>query len=80
VAARQLGLAGALAAVLLTGCAGQRCEALPTMRADRDAARAAYLELATSRTATTSQTERADAVLHALERRVHDLEQGCGGR
>jgi hypothetical protein len=69
-----------LAAALLAaapGCAGRSCDDLPSLRAERDRAREAYLALARS-DASPAQTEQADADLHALERRVHDVEQDCG--
>jgi hypothetical protein len=70
----------ALPAVLLAGCSGQSCEDLPALHAERDEARAAYLELARSATVSPDETEEADGALHALERRVYDIEQGCEGR
>ena len=73
------------AAVLLlvlraTGCAGRSCDALPELRAERDTARAEYLELVRSDAVTAAETERADDDLHALERQAYDLEQECEGR
>ena len=72
-------LAASAAAVLLSGCAGQSCDELADMRAERDAARVAYLELARSGTATDAQTEQADTALHRIEQRVHAVEQSCDG-
>ena len=59
---------------------GQPCEDLPALRAERDEARADYLQLVRSATVSPDETEEADGELHALERRVYDLEQGCEGR
>ena len=67
-------------AVLLPGCAGAPCGDLPSLRAERDAARADYAELAAPGTAPPEVTEQADEQVHVLDRRVHELEQGCGGR
>ena len=70
----------ALLGSLLTGCGDSACEDLPRMQAEREAARAAYLELARSGSATADETAQADDDLHALERRVYDVEQQCEGR
>ena len=69
-------LAGALLLALTSGCAGSSCDELPALQAEREAERAAYLELARSG-APGDVTAEADDRLHALERRVHDLEQRC---
>ena len=71
---------GAIATGLLVACSGQSCDELPELQAERDAARASYLDLAQSGTTSPADTEQADADLHALERRVYDVEQGCSGR
>jgi hypothetical protein len=74
------------AAVLLlvvlgpTACTGRSCDALPELRAERDTARADYLELVRSGEVTAADTEQADDALHALEREAYDLEQECEGR
>jgi hypothetical protein len=73
-------MTGTVLVTLLSGCSGQSCEELPALRAERDEARADYLELATPGTAPADETEEADSALHALERRVYDVEQGCEGR
>ena len=69
-----------LPALLLTGCGGTPCDALPALQAERDAARQAYAELVAPGTASGEVTERADEELHALERRAYDVEQECAGR
>ena len=69
-----------LVALVLAGCGDSACDDLARMQAERDAARAAYLELARSGGATAADTERADEELHALERRVYDVEQQCETR
>ena len=61
----------------VTGCGGSSCDELAGLRAERDAARAAYADLLRSGTATPQDTEREDEAVHALDRRVYDLEQGC---
>ena len=69
-----------LAAVLLVpGCAGRPCGELPAQLAERDEARRAYVELVRSG-APVDVTERADADLHALERRGGEFERGCASR
>ena len=65
---------------LLTGCGDGSCDDLPRMQAEREAARAAYLELARSGTVGPAETAQADDDLHALERRVYDVEQQCRTR
>ncbi len=65
--------------LLVAGCAGRPCADLPAELAERDAARAAYLELV-RQGAPPDVTEREDADLHALERRVHEREQSCSAR
>ncbi len=65
-----------LAVPLVAGCAGRSCGDLPELRAERDAARKAYVEL-TAGSAAAYVTEQADEELHALEGRVYDLEQSC---
>ncbi len=70
-------LLAAAALAVLPGCAGRSCDDLAALQDERDRAREAYLALARSG-ASTTETERADADLHALERRVHDVEQECG--
>ena len=65
-----------LAVPLVAGCAGGACGDLPALRAERDAARQAYVEL-TAGSAAANVTERADEELHALEGRVYDLERSC---
>jgi uncharacterized protein involved in exopolysaccharide biosynthesis len=70
----------ALVAAVTAGCSGQTCDELPSLREERDQARAAYLELAQSGGASPAETEQADAELHALERRVFEIEQDCAGR
>ena len=60
---------------VLAGC-GSSCDELPALTTERDAMRAAYLELVRSG-ASPEETERADDRLHAVERQVFDLEQGC---
>jgi hypothetical protein len=67
----------ALAAVLLSGCAGNTCDDLPALRAERDQARADYLELVQSGQASPEETGDADDELHRVERQVFDLEQSC---
>ena len=64
----------------LAGCGDGTCDDLARMQAERETARAAYLELARSGTATAEETGRADEELHALERKVYDVEQQCEGR
>ena len=71
-------LAVATTTALLTSCSGTDCDELPELRAERDAARAAYQELTSSGTATEEQTTAADEELHGLDARVFDLEQSCG--
>ena len=78
--ARRAVPAAALAAFVSAGCSGQPCGELPALLAKRDAARAAYLDLAQSATATPDETEEADAELHALDRRLDEIEQDCRGR
>ena len=70
----------ALAIAPLTGCAGAPCADLPALRAERDEARAAYGRLIAAEPAPAKVTERADADVHALDRRVFDVEQACEGR
>ena len=70
----------ALAIVPLTGCAGASCGDLPALRAERDEARAAYGRLIAAEPAPAEVTEQADADVHALDRRVFDVEQACEGR
>lgn len=72
-------LLAAAVLALLPACSGASCGELPGLRAQRDAARQAYTALVRSGTATPQDTERADTDLHAVERRVYDLEQSCGG-
>ena len=62
----------------LAGCSGTGCDALPGLRAERDQARAAYVELTAGGTAGTAESERADEGVHELDRRVYELEQSCG--
>jgi hypothetical protein len=69
-------LAAAAAVLALSGCAGTSCDALAGLRAERDALRTDYLALARSG-ATGAESEAADGRLHALERRVYDLERDC---
>jgi hypothetical protein len=69
-----------LVAVLLGGCAGQPCGDLAGLRAERDEARAAYARLVEPGSAASELTAKADEDLHALDRRVFDLEQSCAGR
>ena len=74
-------IVAAVAAVAgLTGCAGQSCDDLPGLQADRERQRAAYLTLLTDPNRTTAQTGAADDALHAFERRVLDLETACARR
>ena len=69
-------LAGLVAAgAVLNGC-GSSCEELHGLTAERDAMRAAYLQLVRS-SASPEETERADDRLHAVEAQVFDLEQTC---
>lgn len=68
-------LVGLAAGALLAGC-GQSCDDLGELRVARDAQRSQYLVLAASG-ASPAETERADERLHALERRVFDLERAC---
>ena len=70
-------LAAAALAVGLSACSGSSCDALPDLRAERDAARAAYGELLRTGTAGPEETELADEGVHALDRQVYDLEQTC---
>ena len=72
-------LLAALASVPLAGCAGASCGDLPALRAERDEARAAYGRLI-AEPAPAEVTEQADADVHALDRRVFDVEQACEGR
>lgn len=65
-----------LGAVLVSGCAGRSCDGLPAEQAERDGARQAYVSLVRSG-GSPAETERADAELHELERRVLAYEQGC---
>lgn len=69
-----------LVAGLLAGCSGTPCGALPALQAERQQERAAYAELVRPGTAPADVTERADEELHALERRVYDIEQECASR
>ena len=67
-----------LVAVMMTGCAGTLVR-----RARRGAGRAgrrrrAYVSLVRAG-GSPAETERADAELHGLERRVLAYEQGCAG-
>ena len=76
--ARVRHLLPALALVpLLAGCSGQSCDGLDALRAERDAARQDYQELVGPGTVSPERAEEADDALHALERRVYDLEQSC---
>ena len=69
-----------LAVPLLAGCAGRSCDDLPALRADRDAARTAFTRLVEPGTAPPEVLVKADDDLHALDRRVFDLEQSCQER
>jgi len=80
VRTRTASLAALLVAAFLAGCAGRPCGDLSALRTERDAARAAYTRLVEPGTASPEVTEQADTDLHALERRVYDLEQSCKGR
>lgn len=71
-------LAGTSLVLALAACTGASCEALPGLRAERDAARASYAELTGSGTAKADESERADEEVHALDRQVYELEQSCG--
>ena len=73
-------LLAALAIVPLAGCAGSPCGDLPALRAERDEARAAYGRLIAVGPAPAEVTGQADANVHALDRRVFDVEQACQGR
>jgi hypothetical protein len=66
--------------LLLPACGDGACGDLPRMQAERETARADYLELARSGTASAEETGKADDALHALERKVYDVEQQCEGR
>lgn len=70
-----------LAALLCLGtasCGGDGCADLSDQRAAVDRARADYLQLAGSGTASGAQTEQADTALHRLEAALFDAEQRCG--
>ena len=73
-----LALALVLGAALASGCAGRSCDGLAAEQAERDAARQAYASLVRGG-GSPAETERADAELHGLERRVLAYEQGCAG-
>lgn len=60
----------------MAACSSSSCEDLPALQAQRDAERAAYLELARSG-ASSEVTGPADDTLHELERRVYEAEQRC---
>lgn len=75
---RLLACAAVVTVLLTTGCAGTSCQRLGALQAERDEARAQYLELVGSGTATAEQTSAADADVHNLDRRAFDLEQDCG--
>ena len=77
---RRLVIAALALSPLLAGCAGQPCEDLPRLLAERDAARQDYAELVVDGTAPPEVTGPADDALHAVERRVYDLEQDWQGR
>jgi hypothetical protein len=70
-------LSAVLLVLALTGCAGTSCDALPALTAERDAERAAFLELVRSG-APSGEVAVVDDRLHALEARVLDLEESCG--
>lgn len=63
-------------APLLASCAGQSCDRLQQVLAERDQARADYLALVRSG-ASNAETERADGELHTIEQRAFALEQAC---
>ena len=65
---------------LLSACGGQDCGALPELRAERDAARAAYAELVAAGTASAQETAVADDAVHDLDARVFDAERACASR
>lgn len=67
-----------VAVLALPGCSGQDCDGLGALRAERDAARAAYAEDVASLSPARS-AERDDAV-HELDRRVFEAEQQCEDR
>ena len=67
-----------LGALLVAGCAGRSCDGLGAEQAEREAARQAYVSLVRGG-GSPAETERADAELHELERRVLAYEQGCAG-
>ena len=73
----RIAVVAAVSSALVTGCSGTDCDELEELRAERDAARAAYQELTSSGTATEEQTTAADEELHSLDARVFDLEQSC---
>ena len=62
---------------LLTACAGQPCDELAALQAERDERRQQYADLVAPGTAPGDVTAQADEELHAFERRVYDLEQQC---
>jgi hypothetical protein len=70
----------ALLGALLTGCSGSSCDALGPLQAEREQRRMALQELIRGGSATQDELAAADDELHAFERRVHDLEQGCERR
>jgi hypothetical protein len=71
-------LALLLAGTAVTGCSGRSCDGLAAMQAERDDRRKAHLELTRAATSTDADIAAADERLHAYERQVYDLEQGCG--
>jgi hypothetical protein len=71
-------LALVVAVAALTGCSGRSCDGLAAMQAERDDRREAHQELIRSGTASSTAIGEADDRLHAYERQVYDLEQGCG--
>ncbi len=75
----RLVLAG-LAVAGLTGCSGSSCGELPGLSQERDGLRTAYADLVESSRTGGATAEGVDAAhdrMHALEERVHDLQQSC---
>lgn len=70
-------LAAVAVALALPACSGSSCQALPDLRAERDAARTAYDALLRTGTAGPQESEQADEDVHLLDRQVYDLEQTC---